>query len=41
MDAHLKEYLFSTGSLIAREKASTAAGPLTPRAAEVHWASAA
>src|SRR6185312_11345326 len=26
MDAHLKEYLFSTGSLIAREKASTGGG---------------
>ena len=26
MDAHLKEYLFSTGSLIARERASTGGG---------------
>jgi hypothetical protein len=26
MDAHLKEYLFTTGSLIAREQASTAEG---------------
>src|SRR5215475_1600571 len=26
MDAHLKEYLFTTGSLIAREQASTGAG---------------
>jgi uncharacterized protein len=26
MDAHLKEYLFSSGSLIAREKAITAGG---------------
>src|SRR5262249_40940727 len=26
MDAHLKEYLFSTGSLIAREQASTGGG---------------
>jgi hypothetical protein len=26
MDAHLKEYLFSTGSLIAREKASSGGG---------------
>ena len=44
MDAHLKEYLFTTGSLIAREQAPAAAegaGPLTPRAAEAHWASAA
>ena len=30
MDAHLKEYLFTSGSLVAREKANaaeTAAGP--------------
>ena len=26
MDAHLKEYLFTTGSLIAREQASTGGG---------------
>jgi len=26
MDAHLKEYLFTSGSLIARERASTGAG---------------
>ena len=26
MDAHLKEYLFSTGSLIAREKANSGGG---------------
>ena len=26
MDEHLKEYLFSTGSLIAREKASSGGG---------------
>ena len=26
MDAHLKEYLFTTGSLIAREKANTGGG---------------
>ena len=44
MDAHLKEYLFTTGSLIAREQASSGGGggsaDASP-AAEARWASAA
>jgi ferritin-like protein len=32
MDAHLKEYLFTTGSLIAREQATAADGAAAPSA---------
>ena len=32
MDAHLKEYLFTTGSLIAREQATAAGGAAEPSA---------
>ena len=34
MDAHLKEYLFTTGSLVAREQANTGGGGGTADASE-------